>query len=463
MSPLVLGVFQYMLPNGFSGQSWKHPDNRGVDYLTLDHWLGLARKFEDAKLDFLFFADSYGYPTVDGRIPDVAFRDAMNFPNADPMLVITALAAATEKLGFAVTASTVFEEPVANARRFSTLDHFTGGRIGWNIVTGSSQAAAAELFGREMIAHDDRYDRADDYLDLSLKLWESTWEPGAVRADKEAGVYVDPARVHPLVHQGPYHRSTGMHVVEPSPQRSPVLFQAGSSGRGRTYAARNAECVFVQGTTVEAVAATVADIRSQAVGFGRDPDGIKILVGMTVLTAPTHDEAIAKRAEMWAMSSAEGAAAVYAGNTGINLLELDPTRGLSQIEVSGEQGQSNIDRFRGADGRAEPTVGAILDEIRKRGLRGGIMAGAPSEVVDEMQDYVARTGVDGFLLEPHLTPGTYDDFIDLVLPVMRERGLARTEYQGDTLREHLFGAGQRWLGSGHPGAAYRAGMVPQGA
>lgn len=458
MSPLILGVFQYLLPNGFSGQSWKHPDNRGVDYLKLNYWTDLARKLEGATFDFLFLADSYGYPTVDGAIPDIAFQEAMNFPGGDPMMAISAMAAVTEHLGFAVTTSTVFEEPVANARRFSTLDHFTNGRIGWNIVTGSSQQAASDLFGRAMLGHDDRYERADDYLDLSLKLWESSWEPGAVLADKANGVYIDPAKVHPINHQGPYHRAKGMHTVEPSPQRVPVLFQAGSSGRGREYAARNAECVFLQGSRTAAVAAAITDIRGRAATYGRDPQSIRFLVGMTMLTAPTRAEAIAKRDEMWAMSSDEGAAAVYAGNTGVNLLALDPDLPLSQLEIVGEQGQSNLDRFRGSNGTPVPTVRQILDEIRQRGLRGGIMVGTPTEVADEIQDYVDETGIDGFLIEPHLTPGTYDDFIDLLLPVLRARGLARSEYAGSTLREALFGHGNQWLAADHPGARYRAGV-----
>ena len=457
MAPLVLGVFQFMLPNGFSGQSWRHPDNRSVDYLSLRHWIELARMFEDARLDFLFFADSYGYPTVDGRFSDVAAREAVNFPGADPMTCVSALAAATEQLGFVVTASTVFEEPVANARRFSTLDHLTGGRMGWNIVTGSSQAAAAALFGREMIPHDERYARADDHLDLSLKLWESTWEPAAVLVDREQGVYADPAGLHPLDHRGPYHRCCGMHVVEPSPQRTPVLFQAGSSERGRRYAARNAECVFVQGSTPEAVAASVRDIRAQAAAFGRDPRSVRILVGTTVLTAPTRAAALAKRDEMWAMSSAAGAAAIYAGNTGIDLLALDPERPLSQVHASAEQGRSNVDRFRGRDGSAEPTVGAILEEIRRLGLRGGLLVGTPEEIVDEMERYVLVTDVDGFLLEPHLTPATYEDFIGDVLPLLRRRGLARTGYAGSTLRENLFGPGRRWLADDHPGSRFRSG------
>ena len=344
---------------------------------------------------------------------------------------------------------------MANARRFSTLDHFTRGRIGWNIVTGSSQVAAAALFGIPVTPHDERYDMADDYLDLSLALWEGVWDDDAVRADKAAGVYIDPAGVHRIHHAGPYYRADGIHMVEPSPQRTPVLFQAGSSGRGREFAARNAECVFLQGTTRAALAAAVQDIRARAVGYGRDPASIKFLVGMTFLTAPTSAEAQAKADEMHAMSSAEGAAAVYAGNTGINLLALDPDRPLSQIEASGEQGQSNIDRFRGDAGSA-PLVRDILEEIRLRGLRGGLIVGDPTEVADEIQSFVEETGVDGFLIEPHLTPGTYDDFIGLVLPVLRERGLARTEYSGATLRESLFGPGHAHLPADHPGAVHRA-------
>ncbi|MEF2976132.1 NtaA/DmoA family FMN-dependent monooxygenase [Subtercola sp. YIM 133946] len=450
--PLTLGIFQLLSPNGMSGAAWRHPQNASHHYKELDHWIELAKRFEDARLDFLFFADSYGYPTLAGTVPPEAHEEAL-LVRMDPMMIISALAAVTDKLGLVVTASTTFEPPYANARRFSTLDHFSDGRMGWNIVTGSAMESAARMFGQELTPHDVRYETGDDYLDLSLTLWESSWEDDAVKVDKAAGVYADPAKVHPIEHSGPFFQASGTYPVEPSPQRTPVLFQAGSSGRGREFAARNAECVFLQGTTLEEVAKAVDDIRTRAEGYGRDRDAIKILVGLSIFTAETPEGAAEKLDELYVYSSDVGAAIRYSANTGINLLDLDPSSTLDGMH--GEQGQSNIDRFRSAEGRPAPTVREILDEFRTRGLRGLVLAGTPTEVVDQMQQYAEATGIDGYLLEPHITPGTYDDLIDLILPVMRERGLARTEYGAGTLRERLFGDGQVHLRADHPGARFR--------
>lgn len=448
MKPLTLGIFQVLSPASLSGVSWLHPDNRETEYLTLDFWTSLGRRLDEAGLDFLFLADQYGYPLVDGRLPDVALEGPMTIPIADPFSVVSAIAAVTETLGLVVTSSTVFEPPYANARRFATLDHLSGGRIGWNIVTSAGAEAAAAVFGTDMVPHDRRYDMADDYVELTYKFLES-WAPDAVRRDRVARVYADPRGVHEVHHDGPYYRSHGLFPTEPSPQRVPTLFQAGSSGRGREFAARHAECVFMQGTTVERVAAGVADIRARAVSFGRGPDAIRILVGLTLIVGRTEDEARGKYETFCSFATDEVAAAQYAWNTGIDLLKLDPDRPLPA--VTGQLGQSNVERYQGEDA---PTVREILDEMKIRGLRGLILVGTPERVVDDMVAYVEQTGIDGYLLEWYLTPGTYDELIDLVLPVLRARGLAPAA-RGTSLRDRLFGAGDH-LPADHPGAAFRA-------
>ncbi|MCE0765037.1 NtaA/DmoA family FMN-dependent monooxygenase [Pseudonocardia kujensis] len=455
MKPLTLGVFEHLNPNGMSGATWRHPDNVATRYLDLDHWTRLARRVEAADLDFLFLADSYGMPIVDGAVPDAAVRSAVHFPSADPFAVVGVCAAATSTLGIVVTSSTVFEEPYANARRYATLDHLTRGRIGWNVVTSASAASAAAMFGRPLTPHDTRYDMAEDYMELSYRLLEGSWEDGAVLADKEAGVYADPARVHDVDHKGPYFSARGVFPVEASPQRVPVLFQAGSSGRGREFAARHAECVFLQGTTVPRVAEAAADIRSRAEAFGRDGDAIRLLVGLTIIVAPTTAEAETRYATFRSFSTDETAAAQFAFNTGIDLLSLDPGAPLP-ADIDAQQGQSNVDRFRPTDGSPAPTVRAILDELKARGLRGLVLHGTPDVVAQQMQDYAEATGIDGFLLESYLNPGTYDELIDLLLPELRRRGIAPGPHRRQTLRERLGGAG-RHLPDSHPAAAHRVG------
>ncbi|GLK18835.1 NtaA/DmoA family FMN-dependent monooxygenase [Herbiconiux flava] len=455
MQPLLFGIFQYIGPNGTVGSAWQHPDDTSAEFTKLSHWTALAKKFEEARLDFLFLADSYGFPALEGQLIPASVREGRGIPHGDPMPLVSALAAVTEKLGFILTTSTTVEPPAANARRFATLDHFTDGRIGWNIVTGSSGATAAALMGNELIRHDLRYDMADDYVDVSLTLWESSWEDDALVLDKAAGVYADPEKVHLVHHEGPYFRTDGILNLPPSPQRTPLLVQAGASGRGREFAGRNAEAVFVGGGEPATVAANVTGIRESAVAEGRPADAVKILVGALFITAPTSEEAWAKHATMLAMSSDEGAAAIYAGNTGIDLLALDPDKPIAQTET--EMGQSNLERYLGKDGKPAPLVRDILENFRRTGINGSVFVGSPDEVADQIEEFVAVTGVDGFLIQPHLTPETYDDLIELLLPVLRERGLARDEYAGDTLRERFFPEGGPHLPGTHRGHAFRAG------
>jgi len=203
------------------------------DFTKLSHWTALAKKLEAAKIDFLFFGDACGFPVLDGQLLDASVREGRGVPQGDPMPLIGAVAAVTHDLGFIVTASTTVEPPAANARRFTTLDHFTDGRIGWDIVTESFGETAAALMGKEPILHDVRYDMADDYLDVSLTLWEGSWDDDALVLDKRRGVYVEPGRVRIVHHQDPYFRTDGIMNMPPSPQHTPLLVQAGSPGRGR--------------------------------------------------------------------------------------------------------------------------------------------------------------------------------------------------------------------------------------
>ncbi|PRY10496.1 NtaA/DmoA family FMN-dependent monooxygenase [Kineococcus rhizosphaerae] len=447
---LLLGVFQVAGPNGMSGASWPHPENHQVEFTDLSMWTSLARRVEEGGFDFLFLADSYGYATIGGEVPPVSIEEG-TFARLDPLVLMSALAGVTTDLGLVTTTSTMFETPYANARRFTTLDHLSRGRMGWNVVTGSAQESAAAMFGRSLTPHDQRYDMADDYLDLSYSLFES-WEDDAVLADRTTRRWADPAKVGRIAHDGPFHRAHGRYPAPPSPQRTPVVFQAGSSGRGREFAARHAEVVFLQGTTPEAVAAAVADIRARAVAHGRAPDAVRIVVGLSVFTGATAEVAQRRWDELDDLSSVEGAAARYAANTGIDLLALDPDSTL--VDAVGEQGQSNIDRYRGLDGSRPPTVREILDEFRVRALRGLVLVGAGGDVADRMADYVAATDVDGFLLEPHLTPGTVDDVVEHVLPSLRARGLFGAAQRGVSLRERVFG--HRHLPAAHPAARRRA-------
>ena len=416
-----LGVFEMMNPsNGMP--TWTDPRGRGDDWDDLDHWVTLARELDAAGFDFLFFADTYGYATLDGRMPEEVAAHGIQFPALDPMLAIAALARETESLGFVVTSPTTVERPYATARRFATLDRLTGGRIGWNIVTGSSQATTDELFGvTEQLTHDERYDAADAFLDTCLRYWEHSWDDDAEVRDRASGVYADPAKLRPVEVEGRFQRSRGIFAVPPTPQRTPVLFQAGTSDRGRAYAARNAEAVFIQGQTIASAAAHVQDIREQAVKNGRAADDVAVVTGMTVTVAPTSEEARMLRAEYEALLGLDDAAVMFAGITGLDLTGLDPE--MRVVDLKTDLGQTLVQRYARQD--PDMRVGQILDQFRTKAIRGFQVTGSPVEVADEIERIVDGSGIDGIMLEPTFGGlDAYHAFIELVLPILVDRGRA---------------------------------------
>jgi len=273
---------------------WRHPRDRSSEYWRMDHWVELARLLERGKFDALFLADVVGVYDVYGASPDTALREAVQAPTNDPLLIIPAMAQATRNLAFAVTVNLSHEPPLAFARRMSTLDHLTQGRIGWNIVTGYLDSGPRGAGRGRQTAHDTRYDIAEEFMAIQYGLWEGSWEDDAVRRDREAGVFTDPAKVHRMTHDGEYFHVDGIHLCEPSPQRTPVLYQAGASPKGMAFAARHAECVFVGGHSRSRMAADVAKLRALSVESGRAASDICVFALATVVTAPTEEEAQAK-------------------------------------------------------------------------------------------------------------------------------------------------------------------------
>ena len=249
-----LNAFSMNTVGHLSPGLWTHPRDRSTGYNSLRHWTELARLLERGCLDGLFLADVLGPYDVFGSGPDAALRRGAQVPLGDPMLLVPAMAAVTEHLGFGITSSLSYEPPYLLARRLSTLDHLTDGRVGWNVVTSYLDSAARAMGRPQQVAHDARYDIAEEYMQLVYKLWEGSWEDGAVLADRARGIYADPARVHAVHHHGAHYRLDGIHLCEPSPQRTPVLYQAGSSPAGLGFAARHAECVFMSGPSARVIA-----------------------------------------------------------------------------------------------------------------------------------------------------------------------------------------------------------------
>ena len=424
---------------------WTHPRDRSAEYLSLDYWMGLARLLEEGLFDGLFLADVLGIYDVHGGNGDAAIRNAVQVPLIDPMLLVPAMAAATRHLGFGVTCNLAWESPALMARRFSTLDHLTKGRIGWNIVTGYLDSAARAMGLDRQMAHDDRYDLADEYMEILYRLWEESWAADAVKRDRAAGIYADPARVARITHQGRQYRLDAPHLVEPSPQRTPVLYQAGASDRGRGFAAQHAECVFLNGGPKPHVAKLVADLRARAA-----PRPIRIFVGATLIIGRTRAEAEAKLAEYRQHASIEGALAHASASLGIDLARFALDEELPEAGQS-QAIRSNVEALRAAAPRA--TKRALIDRM-VLGSRQPPIIGSVDEVADELIAWMDQADVDGFNLSRTVTPECLEDVVRLLVPALQERGRYKRAYTPGTYREKLFGAGPL-LAAPHPAAGYR--------
>jgi long-chain alkane monooxygenase len=448
-----INAFLAFAPTHLSPGLWAHPSDRALDYNSLELWTDLARTAERGGYDALFFADGISQYDVYGGSNAAGVRWGLQFPRLDPLLLVSAMAQVTEHLGFAVTSSVSYETPFLFARRMSTLDHLTRGRIGWNIVTSFGQSGSRATGQPDARPHDERYDLADEYMEIVYRLWEESWEDGAAVRDREARVFADPQRVHEIRHEGKFFSMQGTHYAEPSPQRTPLLYQAGTSNRGKEFAARHAECVFLSSPTANLVARDVSDVRERAAALGRDPASVLFFSLATVIVAPTSEEAQEKWDDIQRHVSLEGALALFSRWSGIDLSKYSPDEPLRYVRSEGMQ--SAIEAFTVADPERVWTIGelAIFNAI---GGKGPVFIGSPVQVADALETWKAQTGVDGFNLSHALLPGTHEDFVDLVVPELRRRGVYKPAYRPGTLREKLYGEGAAHLAAPHPAAVHRA-------
>ena len=432
---------------------WAHPSNQKYRYNTVGFWAECARECERARFDALFTADILGVAEGYGGTRDVAIREGMHVPINDPMIPVAAMAAVTSHLGFAVTASTSYEAPFALARRMSTLDHLSKGRIGFNIVT-SYLPNAGENFGvkPDQYTHDERYDLADEFMQICYKLWEGSWEEDAAVRDHARNIYADPRKVHRIDHQGRFFAVAGPHLCEPSPQRTPVLFQAGASGRGKRFAGAHAEVVFVGGRSIEAIGDNVQDIRAAAAVAGRGRADIRLLAGCTLIVGRTREVAAAKLADFQAMTRPDGYLAHMFGS-GTDLAQFGPEVLIADIVRSGGPGTAHLSRYPYQPGT---TVGDVVAAAARVGGSGLFACGTPPEVADRVEEWAEALDVDGFLLRQLVSPGTVADFADYVMPELQHRGIYREAYEATTLRENLFGPGRTRVPESHPAHGVRA-------
>lgn len=417
---------------------WTHPRDTSCRYTDAEHWVELAQLLERGGFDAIFLADVLGVYDVYAGSVDAALRHGVQVPLNDPLALVPLMAHATRHLGFGVTAALTYEHPYTFARRISTLDHLTRGRIGWNIVTGYLDSAARNLGLDRQLGHDARYDLADEYLDVVYKLWEKSWDVDAVVRDKARGVYTEPSRVHPINHRGRHYTVPGIHLCEPSPQRTPLLYQAGASPRGVAFAARHAEATFVSGPSKKVVQQYVDQARAASDATGRDGAALLVYAQALIVTAPTEDDARAKLADYQRHVNIEAALALLSGWTGVDFSKLALDATIDYIDT--DAGRSALASLSAADPSKTWTVREAALFIGLGG-RGPILVGDPGQVADQLEAWMNETGIDGFNLAFAVAHDSMRDVVDLIVPELQSRGRYRTAYVDGTLREQLFGAG----------------------
>src|SRR5476651_2504376 len=449
LKKLHVNLFEMNCVSHITHGLWVHPDNHRHRFNDLEYWIELAQLLESGGFDAVFLADVTGTYDVFRGGPETALREGMQIPSNDPLMVIPAMAAVTRHLGFGVTFSTTYEPPFAFARRMSTLDHLTKGRVGWNIVTSYLPNAARNFGHTDEVQHDRRYEIADEYLDVLYKLWEGSWDDDAVIQDREQRVYTDPSKVRYINHVGEHFKVAGPHLCQPSRQRTPVLFQATGSPAGIEFAGRHAEVVFTGGHDAPAVRANIQAMRAKAVEHGREADSIKFVVMASIIVA-TSEEEVARKVESYTrLLSVEGSMAHF--QMPIDLQAFPRDELIAQV-IEREQLPSLT---RGYFPPGE-TVGQALDRIGRLNQDFFCVAGTPTVVADAIEKWLDEDGIDGINLRQYLSFETARDFIELVVPELRRRGRFRERYnEGETLRERLFGAGQARLPGDHFGARYR--------
>ncbi|KAJ5203497.1 hypothetical protein N7449_005576 [Penicillium cf. viridicatum] len=456
---LILNAFVEMCSGHQSPGLWRHPEDESHRFNDVDHWVELAQLLESAKFHGIFIADVLGgYDVYKGpRNLDPAVVSGAQWPVNEPLAVVPAMAAATKNIGFGVTVTTSYEQPYHLARRLSTVDHLTKGRLGWNVVTGYLDSAARNMGQAEQLHHDERYLLAEEYIKVTYKLWESSWRQDAVTLDRERGIYTDPAGVRQINHVGKYFNVPGPHLCQPSPQRTPVILQAGTSKAGKTFAAQHAEAIFVAGHSPTVVAKNVREIRELAQSeYGRDPQSIKFLALLCPILGKTEEEAVEKFEYFRSLGSIDGALALFGGWTGIDLDKYGEDEELRHVESNAIR--SAVEGWSKATPEVAKWTKATVGRHITVGGLGATPVGTAAQVADSMERWVAEADVDGFNLAYAIKPGSFKDIIDLLIPELRKRGLFWDDYAvpKGTYRENLYGQpGQSGPHADHPASKYR--------
>lgn len=424
---LHLGAF--MRPVSIHTGAWRYPGAAPDANFNFPLLRRFAQRLEAAKFDAFFMADHLAVLNM----PIAALKRSHTVTSFEPFTLLSALAGATERIGLIATASTTFDEPFHIARRFASLDHLSGGRAGWNIVTTANPDAALNFGYDDEIDHDERYRRAREFHEVVTGLWDSFADDAFIR-DVEAGVYFDPDKLHVLNHKGKYLSVRGPLNIARPVQGWPVIVQAGASEAGRQLAAATAEVIFSAEPRIEAARAFASDIRGRMVPLGRDPAHLKILPGALTVVGATVEDARAKRAHLDSLVHYDSGIHSLSGMLGVDVSGYDPDGPLPEIPPTNAS-QSGRERILDYARRENATIRQLA--ARAGSYAGLSFVGTPETIADEMQEWLESGASDGFNIMFPWLPGGLDDFVDLVVPELQRRGLFRKEYEGTTLREHL--------------------------
>jgi FMN-dependent oxidoreductase (nitrilotriacetate monooxygenase family) len=428
---LRLGAFLY--PSGHHIAAWRHPEAQADAGVNFRHYVKLAQAAEAAKFDLVFLADGAG---TRGDNVEFLSRTAHSYvAQFEPITLLSALAAVTEHVGLVATASTSFNEPYHIARKFASLDHISGGRAGWNLVTSSNEHEAKNFNRDKHFDHAERYERAIEFAEVVGGLWDS-WEDDAFLRDKDQGRFFDPERRHVLDHKGRFFQVRGPLNVARSPQGHPVVVQAGSSEAGRDLAARTAEVIFTAQQTLEDAIDFYSDVKGRLAQYGRHPCDLKILPGVFPIVGRSESEAREKFEQLQALIDPKVGLALVSGLTGgfdLSGYPLDgPIPELPETNASKSRQLLTLELAR----RENLTIRQLY--LRVAGARGHWqLVGTPAQIVDQLEERFVKGGADGYNVMPPVLPAGLDDFVELVIPELRRRGLFRSEYEGRTLRDNL--------------------------
>ncbi len=426
---------------------WTHPRDESHRFNELSYWTDLAQTLEKGLFDGLFIADITGVYDVYQNGIELTLKESIQLPSHDPTTLVSAMAAVTQNLGFGITVNLSYESPYQFARRFASLDHLTQGRIGWNIVTGYLDSAERLIGQKGLKDHDLRYEQAEEFLQLCYKFWEGSWENDAVLKDKKQRIFTDPSKVHQIQHQGQFYQSQGVFQVSPSVQRTPVLFQAGASPRGLTFATQHAEGLFIGGDRPEKIKQQVDQIRNQATAQGRNSEAVKIFVGISVVTAETDELAQQKLDEYIRYASPEAGLAHFSSSVGLDLSQFADDETIPYQKTNSIASVNN--KFK------EQSISK--NDLKAQHILGGrypLIVGSGATVAEKLIQLMDDTGIDGFNLTRTVAPESHHDFIQWVIPELQQHGRYKTEYENGSLRHKLFQQGDR-LSASHPVQQFR--------